>query len=82
MIGRKMGIKKFESGVTTVRVPAEIRIALKDKGWTILQAIKNGLSYRHPSAYNEEITDHPKYKRLAERFFELNEKYVKLLEEK
>ena len=66
-----MGLKKFDSGITTVRLPAEIRLALKEKGWTILQAIKNSLIYRNQTSYEGEICKRPECVRAKQRLIEL-----------
>tara|TARA_Y100000310_G_scaffold108019_1_gene106495 strand:- start:101 stop:328 length:228 start_codon:yes stop_codon:yes gene_type:complete len=52
-----MSIQKIDSGVTTVRIPAEIRIALRRKRWTILNAIKNGLKYSATSKSLGEVCE-------------------------
>lgn len=66
-----MTLKKFESGLTTVRLPIEIRLALREKNWTILQAIKNGLCYVHPSHYKEEACLRPECIRAKRRLAQM-----------
>lgn len=73
-----MGLKSIEGGITTVKLPTDVRLALKSKGWTILDAIKNGIAYKHPSSYEGEVYDHPAYKALLDRMIKMRNKLNKL----
>lgn len=52
---RILGLKTTETTITTVKIPTEIRIALKEKKWRIIDAIKNGLKHKEVDEFLEEI---------------------------
>lgn len=57
--GESMGLKTYKGLKTSVYLPSDVRVALRDKEWTILEAIRNGLKYRAPDAVNEEPCERP-----------------------
>tara|TARA_Y100000310_G_scaffold337170_1_gene423562 strand:- start:1677 stop:1904 length:228 start_codon:yes stop_codon:yes gene_type:complete len=70
-----MGLKTLESGNTSVRIPTEIRLALRNKRWTILQAIKNGLKYSATARSIGVICERPECVNSKRRLARLLVKY-------
>ena len=71
-----MGLKTIEGGITTVKLPSDVRLVLREKNWTILDAVKNGLRFR--SENSMDIYEHPAYLRLLDRLTEIKIKLNEL----